>query len=78
YVIAEKIKPDTNRPKKQTFNKKHFEQYHKTVTTIIRLLKKTGGETCHGEEPEKLTRFACPTPHDPRKDFANRSPFFSI
>ncbi|MGK3296011.1 hypothetical protein ACSLNR_29915, partial [Escherichia coli] len=35
-------KPDTNRPKKQTFNKKHFEQYHKTVTTIIRLLKKTG------------------------------------
>ena len=35
------------------------------------------GET-EGEEPEKLTRFACPTPHDPRKDFANRSPFFSI
>lgn len=48
--------------------------YQKVVTLEDKLVEKP----VTGEEPEKLTRFACPTPHDPRKDFANRSPFFSI
>ena len=39
---SRKNKTRHQQTKKQTFNKKHFEQYHKTVTTIIRLLKKTG------------------------------------
>ncbi|MBT0992538.1 hypothetical protein KJ035_25980, partial [Salmonella enterica subsp. enterica serovar Typhimurium] len=32
-------------------------------------------ETSNREEPEKLTRFACPTPHGTRKNSASRSPF---
>ncbi|MDT9101467.1 hypothetical protein RSW39_24545, partial [Escherichia coli] len=36
---------------------------------------KETGQTSNREEPEKLTRFACPTPHGTRKNSASRSPF---
>ena len=49
--------------------------YQKVVTLEDKLVEKP----VTGKRPEKLTRFACPTPHRPdERYFANRSTVFSI